>query len=230
MNDLMPKNKPQAKRNNAFKMAKPKIYLKNFHSFVMMAMIIALTLGAAGCKSSKKAAEAKAKQEAAAREAKIAEARKILMSILSDDGNMTLAEKERALARVKAMNLDDQEINDLIAQVEARLAEERNAASNESGGMEANEATVQSYFNAIANASSVSSANGSINEALNLFASENVPVLIIINRSGNIVDYDEPTTIRKYLEYLKDVKKTENRIDNLELDANGKITEVVLIK
>lgn len=230
MNNLIPQKKSQNRRSTASSISKSKINMKRLNSFIIMAMVVILTFGASGCKSSKKAAEEKARQEAAAREAKIAEAREVLMSILNDEGGMTLAEKERALARVKAMNLDDQEINELIAQVEALLEEERNAANNADAGIVANEQSVQNYFNAIANANSINSANSSINEALNLFASEDAPVLIIINKSGDIVDYDEPTTIRKYLEYLKDQKKNINKIDNLELDANGKIKELILIK
>jgi len=43
-------------------------------------------------------------------------------------------------------------------------------------------------------------------------------------------DYDRPTTIRKYLEYLKDQGRFDKDIENLVVDKNGKITEVELIK
>jgi len=52
----------------------------------------------------------------------------------------------------------------------------------------------------------------------------------VINESGGTVDYDEPTTIRKYLEYLKDQKRNNAEVRNLVLDNNGKITEVELVK
>ena len=82
----------------------------------------------------------------------------------------------------------------------------------------------------IANSTNLATSNRYIGEALNLFASEDTPVLIIVSKSGNIVDYDRPTTIRKYLEYIKDQKVVRNKIDNVVYDANGKISELELIK
>jgi hypothetical protein len=86
------------------------------------------------------------------------------------------------------------------------------------------------YFDAITNASSVTAANSSINEALTLFASPETPVLIVISESNGQKDYDRPTTIRDYLNYLKDQKKNMNQISNLQFDSAGKITEVELRK
>lgn len=90
--------------------------------------------------------------------------------------------------------------------------------------------TLTNYFNAIASASSTTSANNSINEAMALFSSSNAPVLIVIHRDGDIVDYDKPTVIKDYLNYLKDQKKNMNRIENIELDSNGKIKSLELIR
>jgi len=89
---------------------------------------------------------------------------------------------------------------------------------------------LEQYFSAIGNAGSVSSANSSINEALTLFASGETPVLIVISESGGQKDYDRPTTIKDYLNYLKDQKKRADKIGNLQFDGSGKITEVELIK
>ena len=81
-----------------------------------------------------------------------------------------------------------------------------------------------------ASTSSVAAANGSINEALTLFASKDTPVLIVISEANGQKDYDRPTTIGEYLNYLKDQKKNINKISHLEFDASGKITEVELVK
>lgn len=86
------------------------------------------------------------------------------------------------------------------------------------------------YFNSIASPSNSTSANGTIQEALGMFASEDTPVLIVISESGGVKDYDRPTTIRAYLNYLKDVKKNTNRIGKLHFDNSNKIVEVELIK
>jgi hypothetical protein len=86
------------------------------------------------------------------------------------------------------------------------------------------------FFNAIANSGSAAAANNSINEALSLFASPETPVLIVISEEAGQKDYDRPTTIRDYLNYLKDQKKNANKISNLQFDSDGKITEVELSK
>jgi hypothetical protein len=89
---------------------------------------------------------------------------------------------------------------------------------------------LQEYFKAIGSASSVAAANSSINEALTMFASPDTPVLIVISESGGQKDYDRPTTIKDYLNYLKDQKKQADRLGNLQFDNSGKITEVELVK
>ncbi len=89
---------------------------------------------------------------------------------------------------------------------------------------------VENYFQQIANAGSASNANPIISNALQSFSSGDVPVLIIIYRSGSTVDYDKPTTISNYLNFIKDQKQSPNSVDHLDMDSNGKITQVVLIK
>ncbi|HYC85931.1 MAG TPA: nucleoid-structuring protein H-NS [Chryseosolibacter sp.] len=91
-------------------------------------------------------------------------------------------------------------------------------------------AKLTQYFDAITSAANSTSANNSINEALAMFASPDTPVLIVISESGGEKDYDRPTTIRNYLNYLKDQKKNMNKVSNLQFDASGKITEVELKK
>lgn len=86
------------------------------------------------------------------------------------------------------------------------------------------------YFDAIASADNAISANNSIDEALTLFTSSQVPVLIVISQEGGDKDYDRPTTIRAYLNYLKDQKKNINQIESVKLDEYGKITEIELKK
>ncbi len=89
---------------------------------------------------------------------------------------------------------------------------------------------LESYFNSIANAPTLTSANNSIREAESMFNSSDAPVLIIFYAAGGKAEYDEPTTINKYLNYLKDVKKSINRVEDYTLDSNGKIKELVLFR
>jgi len=87
---------------------------------------------------------------------------------------------------------------------------------------------LEGYFNAIVNASNVNSANNTIREALGMFSNQNTPVLIVIHEESGIKDYDEPTTIDKYLNYLKDTKKNLNFISDIRLDGSGRVTELEL--
>lgn len=85
-------------------------------------------------------------------------------------------------------------------------------------------------FSQIANASSTSSANSSIQQALRMFGSSDAPVLIIFYQANGQEDFDEPTTISKYLNYLKDQSKNPHKVKELVLDAQGKVKELVLVK
>jgi hypothetical protein len=89
---------------------------------------------------------------------------------------------------------------------------------------------ISKYFSAISNASSIPEANSNINEALSMFSSSEAVVLIAIYQGEGQVDYDEPTTIAKYLNYLKDQKKNPNRVQDIVFDQNGKVKELVLRK
>lgn len=91
---------------------------------------------------------------------------------------------------------------------------------------------IEKYFSAIASPqASAASANNSIDEIKTMFASAKVPVLIIIHEGADgEVDYDEPTTIMNYLNYLKDQKRNLNELYEVKTNAEGKITELVLIR
>jgi len=91
--------------------------------------------------------------------------------------------------------------------------------------------SVNTHFQAIATAPSVEQANSRIDKAISLYASKDVPVLIIISKYGdNQKDYDRPTTIYKYLNYLKDIKRYNNTVDDIKYDDFGKIIEIELLK
>jgi nitrous oxide reductase accessory protein NosL len=87
---------------------------------------------------------------------------------------------------------------------------------------------LENYFNAVAAAANVNAANQTIQEVLGMFSNQETPVLIVIHEENGIKDYDEPTTIKKYLEYLKDTKKNLNYISDIRMDANGKVSELEL--
>ena len=200
-------------------------------SFLLM-IAMSIGMGMSGCKSKKKLAREQAAAEYAI---KVETAKKDLLSIINDEGNMSLQQKESKLQRVKDMNLNEAEILALIREAEEVIKVEKEAIRRKQEEenrkkLEASSMSLDDYFALIAGAASVDKANQKINEALKLFGSPDTPVLIIISEEGDIVDYDKPTTAKKYLEYLKDQKKNLNEIGNIEYDDNGKIKLLELIK
>ncbi|MFT6972595.1 MAG: hypothetical protein ACJAXX_003179 [Roseivirga sp.] len=89
---------------------------------------------------------------------------------------------------------------------------------------------LNNYFGQIGNASSTSTANNNIREALGMFSTGEAPVLVIFYTANGLEDFDEPTTITKYLNYLKDVKTNPHKVKEMVLDDQGRIRELVLIK
>lgn len=84
------------------------------------------------------------------------------------------------------------------------------------------------YMTAIASSTNTTEANNNIREAMTLFASPDAVVLVEIYRGADAIDYDEPTTASKYLNYLKDQKKNPAKVQDIVFDGQGKIKELVL--
>lgn len=213
--------------------------MKNRITTVMLVLLVALiTLGGAtSCKSKKRLAREAAEAEYKSR---LAEALRDLTAILDDETDWTLEEKENRVQVIKDWNLQNAEVDDLLFQVEKKLARERaqaqkkaeeeRKAAEEAAKAKEPKNILEKNFASIASASSVSQANRIINETLQLFESNDVPVLIIISQAGGFNDYDRPTTIVDYLNYLKDQKVNRNKVSELKFNSAGKINEVELIK
>lgn len=165
-------------------------------------IVLALVLiSVFGCQSKKKAMQA---SNAAAEKAKI--------------------EREAADRKLKADELARKsEADKAMWEAEQRQRENESKAA-------APKLRLSQYFDAIASSGTTTSANTSISEALTMFASPETPVLIVISDLGGRKDYDRPTTIKDYLNYLKDQKKNINSISSMKADGDGKITELELRK
>ena len=206
---------------------------KIFNTGIIMVSLLALLFAGTSCKSKQKLA---AEQAAVAYAQKVDQAKTDLLEIINDDGSMTIEQKENRLNVIKGLNIDDAEVQDLINKAEDTIAKLRNErdeklrAEAEKQKIVSLNNSVLSNFKSVASAATLTVANSRIANALSLFASEDIPVLIIISQENGMKDYDRPTTIKKYLEYLKDVKEFDNGIENIVLDNNGKITEIELIK
>ena len=202
-------------------------------AMILLAAFITIG-GTTSCKSKKRLAKEAAEAEY---KSKVADAIKDLNAILDDETLWTLEEKEARVQTIKDWNLQNAEVDDLLFQVEKKLARERaqkneeeRRAAEEREHAQSTNVVLENNFRSIANAGSISQANRVINETLGLFESNNVPVLIIISQAGGFNDYDRPTTIEKYLNYLKDQKISRNSVNDIKYNANGKISELELIK
>ena len=197
-------------------------------TIMMVLLAVFITLGGTtSCKSKKRLAREAAEAEY---KSKVEQAVKDLNAILDDETLWSLEEKEARVKTIKDWNLQNAEVDDLIFQVEKKLARERaQKEEEERNKQEAQNAntTLERNFATIAQSGSVSQANRTINETLGLFESPNVPVLIIIKQNAGFNDYDRPTTIEKYLNYVKDQKKAAEKVHEIKY---GKINELELIK
>ncbi|MCX6267950.1 MAG: hypothetical protein NTW16_11420 [Bacteroidetes bacterium] len=158
---------------------------------------------------------------------KVDVARAALYDMLMNKDNKTADELEQELNAIKRQNLNDTEIDELVARVEKKIADMRSGGSSLPV-----KAQLENAFTTIANASktgNLTQANATIQKTLQLFTSDDAPVLIIISREGSTVDYDKPTTIKRYLNFLMDMKASKNEIDAIMTDSNGKIKELDLI-
>jgi hypothetical protein len=215
--------------------------IKNPTRILMIFLVAALTLGGTtGCKSKKKLA---AEREAAAFTAKVDKAKKDLNAIINETSGWTLERQRARVDEIKGYNINDDEINRLIGLAEKeidyqqaeldRKAEEERLRKEEDTKRKEEQSkyeTIDNQFKSIAESPSINAANEQINLSLDQFASPDVPVLIVISQTGNIKDYDRPTTAEKFLNYLKDVKGYKYTVESVKYDDNGKITELELLK
>lgn len=212
-----------------------------FARMMLLMLLFAVTMGSTtSCKSKKRLAREQAAKEYAM---KVEQAKKDLNAILNNETNWTLDQKQQRLDTIKSWQLEDEEVKRLIGLVEKKLDSERQEglrkAEEERLRKEEEErrkqitgkyTVLENHFMSIAGAPSIPLANERIAQALQMFASPDVPVLIIISQTGGFNDYDRPTTIRRYLDWLKDQKLSPNRVEQAKYDNNGKITELELIK
>ena len=210
-----------------------KLRIKNF---ILVTILAFVTIGGTtSCGSKKKLA----KKEY---EAKVAQAKADLNAIIEGTTEWTLEEQKARVEEIEKSDLQNQEVDALIVKAKEVLArelaeaervaeEERLRKIEEENRAKAESKTsISDYFAIIAAAPDAETANEKINEALNLFASPDVPVLIIVYQMGDIIDFDAPTTAEKYLNYIKDQKSVTVRVNNVKYDDNDKITELELIK
>jgi len=208
---------------------------------MVVILLASITMGGlSSCKSKKKLAK---EQAAATYNAKVQQAKKDLTAMLNGTTNWTLDEQFDRLNTIKSYNMDDAEVKDLIVKVENKLngakaeaerkAEEERLRKEEEAKKKAEQArfnAINEKLTAIAHAGSLDAANKQIEETLQVFATPDVTVLIIIDQVDGVNDYDRPTTALRFLNYLKDKKAYHFAVESVKRNAQGKITELELIK
>lgn len=217
-------------------------------SLLILMLLVASATGFQGCKAKKLAAE-KAAQE----KMLIENTKNRLNALLDKNNTMTFEEKENELQDIKDLNINDTGVKALISKVEEMLSAEReqiartelersqraeeerrrleDAKNNDRlNSLDYNLENLFSQIAAAGKQGNTSEANSKIQQALKMFSSTEAMVLIIIHQEGDLKDYDEPTNIQKYLNYLKDTKQNKNVIYNIVKDGNGKIKELELIR
>jgi hypothetical protein len=212
---------------------KTKQYLKSTLMVKNTLLILAfavLIFGNTGCKNKKKITDnPKQKEDVVVVDQQLVKAKSTLQALIDDEGSKSITEKEKILADIKALNLNDPELNEMIKKVEGSIANQKEAIRKAEEDAKP-ENILQKYFDGIANSGNDAEAKDLIQKALQMFSSDNANVLIIIHKEANMNDYDEPTTILKYLNYLKDKKKNLNNVEKIHYDANNKIKTLELIK
>jgi hypothetical protein len=161
---------------------------------------------------------------------KVDVARATLYDLLLNKDNKSAEELQKELNAIKAQKLNNAEIDELIARLEKKIQDMRESGG--SGNIPV-KTQLENAFTTIANSAktgNLTQADNTIQKILPLFSSDDAVVLIIISREGSMVDYDKPTTIKRYLNLLRDTKSSTNNVDAIMTDATGKIKELDLIK
>lgn len=214
--------------------------VKTLSKTIMVLLVAAIAFGGAtSCKSKKKIAREKAASEYVI---KVDLAKKDLTAIINGSTNWTADQMTERIAKIKTYNIDDSEIKALIIQAEQKVeevraaemrqAEEERLRQEEEAKIRAAQSefvVIDNKLNAIATAGSIDEANNQIQQTLTYFETSDIPVLIIISKSEGFNDYDRPTTISKFLNYLKDKRIYKYKVESVKRNSLGKIMELELI-
>lgn len=224
--------------------------MKNISTILLTALLGCwMMTGMTSCKTEQK----KAEEAAAMAKAQKIEATKQKLQKLLANNDMTAAAMQTALDQILKSAPNDPSLNALIGQVkekinnkkaeeEAKLAEEKRKQEEEArrkaeelerqkrqAHANSTEGKVENGLEDIATASSSSVAYQKMDDVLQLFASEQTPVLVVIYESPEGKrDYDKPKYVVTFLEYVKDTKKGNYSVVNVKKNADGKITMLEL--
>lgn len=210
---------------------KPSGY-KPLYKYIGLLLLLAVIIG--GCQSQRNVVKSKDGKLSVDKETVI----KDLTSIIDPDSELTLEEKTALLQAIKDHGFQDAQVDSLIVVAENALdstvleagpaQRTATAASEASDVSDELENILTDQFKALINPDMEHSSNDIILETLNYFESNDAPVLIILQELNGKIFYDRPTTIEKYLFYLKDLKKNYHQIQEMNLNNEDKINKLIL--
>lgn len=208
----------------------------NLRMLLLVTVIASFAFSGTSCKAKKEAAE-KARIEAAKVKKAVAELNALLIDEVSTPDQL-----QTKLDAIKLRKIQNSEVKGLIDLNQKRIDNKKTAI--EKAKKEADEKAEKEkkvvilktdeqldlYLQKIASAPTAAEANSLIEKVYDMFSSKTADVLIIIAKSASgQPDYDKPTNIRDYLNYVKDQKLYSKKVENLELDGNGKIKLLELL-
>jgi len=207
----------------------------NIKTFLLVAVIASFALtGTTSCKAKKEAAE-KARIEAERAATAVAELNALLI-----DETSTVDQLQTKLDAIKLRKIENAEVKGLIdlnqKRIDGKREEIRKKEEAEKKKEEVKKEVILKtdeqldlYLQQIAKAPTAAEANALIEKVYDMFSSKTADVLIIISNAGGEPDYDKPTNIQTYLNYVKDQKLYSKKVYNLEMDNNGKIKLLELL-
>lgn len=205
---------------------------KSHFEYTLLLFLLAFIMG--GCQTQRNVVKSQDGKLSVDKETVI----KDLNSIIHPHSELTIDEKSALLKAIKDHEFQDAEVNNLIIIAENALndmaQEPRAPKANQPAGQEEADSYVElenmltEQFRALINPEADEQSNDIILETLNYFESNDAPVLIILQELNGKIFYDRPTTIEKYLYYLKDLKKNYHQIEEMNLNNNDKINKLVL--
>ncbi|MBN1251274.1 MAG: hypothetical protein JXR51_09540 [Bacteroidales bacterium] len=208
-----------------------KLNLAKFYFNIVAIIAFSIFLMSSGCKSKKEIVSIDDQTEDVVKvNPEIEKSKATLQKLIDQYDSYTIEEKEVIIANIKSLDLKNNEIDAMINTLETKIAEEKAKIKKENEDAAKPENKLKKYFDEIANASSETDADNKINQALQMFSSASSNVLIIISENDNMKDYDKPTNISKYLNYLKDTKTNVNIVNEIKFDENNKIKTLILKK
>ncbi len=200
-------------------------------------LLLALLITMLGCKSQQNMVKSKDGKLSVDKETVVRD----LTNIIDPESELTSEEKAALLKAIKDHGFQDAQVDSLIIEAENALySTAQNTAATQSEEPVATvdedvkdplvelEGLLTDQFKALANPMPAADSEDIISETLTYFESNDSPVLIILQKLDGKTFYDRPTTIEKYLYYLKDLKKDSHQIEEVNLNTNDKINKLIL--